>query len=98
MAVRNWQVLFGKSPGRLADLLADLLASSWERQFFELSLRNKRTNEEHIRPKFDSAEYDKKALGDQLDEFVSANKGAGNGPAFIKLRRQLSFVSNTSID
>lgn len=83
-----------EEPGRLADLLA----SSWERQFFELSLRNKRINEEYIRIKFDGAEYDKKALGDQLDEFVSVNKGAGNGPAFMKLKRQLSFVSNGSID
>ncbi|KAM3422718.1 hypothetical protein BST61_g203 [Cercospora zeina] len=82
---------------RGAGRLADLLASSWERQFFELSLRNKRINEEYIRLRFDGVEYDEKALGDQLDGFVSANKEAGNSPAFIKLRRQLSFVSNISI-
>jgi hypothetical protein len=78
-------------------ILANLLASSWERQFFELSLRNKRINEEYIRLKLGGWEYDKKLLCDQLDDFVFANKAVGNDAAFEKLRRQLSLVSDASI-
>lgn len=73
-----------------AGRFADLLDSSWERQFFELSLRNKRINEEYIRLRLGGADFDTGALGDQLDEFVSANREMGNDSAIIELRRQLS--------
>ncbi|GAB7337493.1 hypothetical protein MBLNU457_g2822t1 [Dothideomycetes sp. NU457] len=68
--------------------IADLLASSQDRQFLEMSLRNKRINEEYI--KADHRKYDPQELKAQLDDFLAANLEFATEPQIMKLGALLS--------
>ena len=73
-------------PGRIEYLLR----TSFERQFFELSLHNRRCNEEYIRTRFDDAEWGKDVALRQLDDFLSANDESIQAlPAALALRERL---------
>lgn len=61
----------GKFPTH-GERFADLLARSSERQFFEMSLRNKHINAEYIRLKRGDA-VDDVVIKEQLDKFLSEN-------------------------
>lgn len=66
-----------------------LLRTSFERQFFELSLHNRRCNDEYIRMRFDDKKWSKEVALWQLDDFLSANEPARAYPAVLALREGL---------
>lgn len=74
-----------------ATVIADLLATSTERQFFEMSLRNKRINEEYIRLRVGNADVvDKKMMIGQLESFLMANEDLSRHASIVELRRNLT--------
>lgn len=75
-----------------ANHIADLLASSFERQFFEMGLRNRRINDEYVRLRLlgeKNGEVDKKALRDELEEFLVRNGDLRGHVAVVELERRL---------
>lgn len=75
-----------------ANHIADLLASSFERQFFEMALRNRRINDEYVRLRLlggNPGEVDKKALRDELEEFLVRNGDLRGHVAIVELERRL---------
>lgn len=75
-----------------ANHIADLLASSFERQFFEMALRNRRINDEYVRLRLlggNPGEVDKKALRDELEEFLVRNGDLRGHVAVVELERRL---------
>jgi len=70
--------------------VADLLATSFERQFLELSLRNKKINEQYVRLRLGDAEIDKAALNAHLDQFLLTNMGMEAHPTILDMREQLA--------
>lgn len=75
-----------------ANHIADLLASSFERQFFEMALRNRRINDEYVRLRLlgeKNREVDKKALRDELEEFLVRNGDLRGHVAVVELERRL---------
>lgn len=66
-----------------------LLRTSFERQFFELSLHNQRSNEEYIRRRFDDTNWSKEVALCQLDDFLFANESMQASPAVLALRESL---------
>lgn len=75
-----------------ANHIADLLASSFERQFFEMALRNRRINDEYVRLRLlgeKNGEVDKKALRDELEEFLVRNGDLRGHVAVVELERRL---------
>lgn len=78
-----------------ANHIADLLASSFERQFFEMALRNRRINDEYVRLRLlgeKNREVDKKALRDELEEFLVRNGDLRGHVAVVELERRLCCV------
>lgn len=78
-----------------ANHIADLLASSFERQFFEMALRNRRINDEYVRLRLlgeKNGEVEKKALRDELEEFLVRNGDLRGHVAVVKLERRLCCV------
>lgn len=78
-----------------AHYIADLLASSFERQFFEMALRNRRINDEYVRLRLlgeKNGEVDKKALRDELEEFLVRNGDLRGHVAVVELERRLCCV------
>jgi hypothetical protein len=69
--------------------IADLLASSFERQFFEMALRNKRISQEYARLRLGPTKCGKEALSKQLDEFLLRNKKMETHLALKTLRERL---------
>lgn len=75
-----------------ANHIADLLASSFERQFFEMALRNRRINEEYVKLRLlgeKNGEVDTKALRDELEEFLVRNGDLRGHVAVVELERRL---------
>lgn len=75
-----------------ANHIADLLASSFERQFFEMALRNRRINDEYVRLRLlgeKNGEVDKRALRDELEEFLVRNGDLRGHVAVVELERRL---------
>lgn len=73
------------NPGRIEYLLR----TSFERQFFELSLHNRRCNDEYIRTRFSDAKWSKELALCQLDDFLSADESVRTHPAVLSLREGL---------
>lgn len=73
------------NPGRIEYLLH----TSFERQFFELSLHNRRCNGEYIRTRVNDAEWSKEVALWQLDDFLSANRSIRAYPTVLALREGL---------
>jgi hypothetical protein len=71
--------------------IADLLCTSPERQFFELSLRNKRVNYEYIRRRCDSIATTKDVLSSELEAFLRKHTEMANHPTLVELRTQLTL-------
>lgn len=69
---------------------SDLLASSCERQFFEMALRNKRINLAHITLRWEATACSKETLHKQLDDFLVRNKGMKAHSAVEKLQDHLA--------
>lgn len=86
--------LSSSSEGDSANHIADLLASSFERQFFEMALRNRRINDEYVRLRLlggNPGEVDKKALRDELEEFLVRNGDLRGHVAVVELERRLCW-------
>lgn len=75
--------------------VADLLATSRERQFFELSLRNKRVNEEYIRLRCGRVANSQQILEQELEEFFHKHAGMRDNPALRVLHTQFAVVHGT---
>lgn len=75
-----------ENPGRIEHLLR----TSFERQFLEMSLRNRKINDEYVQRilKHDAI-LDENAALEQLEDFVSVNELMRALPAVLKLRSRL---------
>lgn len=71
-------------------LLAELLASSQERQFFQLSLRNKAVNNEYVRLRLND-EIDSAAIEKELSNFTKMHEDAAENAAIKELLLQLKL-------
>lgn len=86
--------LAAKSRLPIATRISDLLANSFERQFFELSLRNKHINREWIRCRNSKANIDVGLALEQLNAFVSLNMSMANHPSVTQVRDELLSNGN----
>lgn len=68
--------------------LADLLATSWERQFFEQALRNRRINAEYVRLRLPDG-IDCETLRGQLEAFLAGNVDMVGESKIVELQMQL---------
>lgn len=80
-----------ESPGKVEKLLR----TSFERQFFELSLHNQRINEQYVSKRFDHAGWSRTEALDQLDEFLSSHESMKALPAVVDLRETLNSETST---
>ncbi|KAK2601559.1 hypothetical protein QQS21_004877 [Conoideocrella luteorostrata] len=69
--------------------IADLLKTSCERQFFELSLRNKRINICYIDMRIENTMVDKAVVKEQLDALLSISPKFRGHPDILKLYLRL---------
>jgi hypothetical protein len=75
-----------ENPGRIEHLLR----TSFERQFLEMSLRNRKINVEYVqRISKHDALLDKDAALEQLEDFLSVNESMRAIPAVLNLRSRL---------
>lgn len=65
--------------------VADLLADSYERQFFELSLRNKKVNTEYIKLRGETNSLGARDLCDELQKAFVENPDWADVPALTEL-------------
>lgn len=73
-------------PGRIKHLLR----TSFERQFFEMSLRNRKINDEYVQRLFtDNIVLDRNAALEQLEDFLSVNESMRGLPTVLDLRNRL---------
>ncbi|KAI9711569.1 MAG: hypothetical protein M1820_002134 [Bogoriella megaspora] len=70
--------------------VVDLLVTSYERQFFELSLRNKRINKEYVRQRLENVKPDSSAVLQQLAEFLSRYESMRSHPTVLDLATRLA--------
>lgn len=72
-------------------LITDMLTSSYDRQFLEMSLHNKVINDEYVRRKLQPAPraFNVAAL-EQLDDFVATHEGMRGARSVAKLRERLN--------
>ncbi|WEW59312.1 hypothetical protein PRK78_004781 [Emydomyces testavorans] len=78
-----------QNPGRIAHLLR----TSFERQFLEMSLHNRRINDEYIQQRFDNTKFDRDAALQQLEDFLSNNESMQDFPGVLDVRRRLTRES-----
>lgn len=81
--------LAAKSSLPAAQLIPALLESSFERQFFELSLRNKRINEQYVQRRLVNFAIDSSSLADQLEEFLSGHASMRSHSVMLDIRARL---------
>lgn len=75
-----------QNPGRIEHLLR----TSFERQFLEMSLRNRKINGEYVERRFKHGpKPDKNAALEQLEGFLSLNELMRGHPAVLSLRGRL---------
>lgn len=67
-----------------------LLRTSFERQFFELSLHNRRINEKYIQQRFKDIKSNRDAALKQLEDFLSVNDSMRALPAVLDVRGRLN--------
>lgn len=79
-----------RSGNPVARQLPEVLATSFERQFFELSLRNKEVNKEYVRQRLRSGAVDSNAILAQLECFLLRNEGMKSHPTVLELHTRLS--------
>lgn len=90
--------LASERPDLKGPWIADLLTTSFERQFFELSLRNKQINGYYIDTRVRSTSLDKGLIKEQLEAFLSANPKLREAPDILKLHRRLSGTGNVILE
>jgi hypothetical protein len=67
-----------------------LLRTSFERQFFELSLHNRRINSEYIRRRFKDTKLNRDGAIKQLEDFLSVHELMRTLPAVLAVRSRLN--------
>ena len=75
--------------GNGADSIRALLQTSFERQFMELSLHNRRINQEYITRRLLGKEFDQKKTLEELDDFLEKNPNMRDADGVEKLRGHL---------
>lgn len=70
--------------------IADLLASSYERQFFEMFLRNKRINKEYVNLRCGDMDSIQNVLSQQLDQFLARKSEVANHSAIAVLPKKIA--------
>lgn len=73
-----------------AEIFKLLLADSYSRQYFEMSLRNKRVNEEYTREEVLRSNLRPEDLLDQLEQSLRVNEDLRGTPKIQELRKRLS--------
>lgn len=68
-----------------ASSVADLLADSFERQFFELSLRNKKVNTEYVKLRGETNDLGPRDLCDELQKAFHENPDWAHVPALTRI-------------
>lgn len=66
-----------------------LLSSCFERQFLELSLRNKAINVKYIDQRYASFKQNRTLIAKQLEEFIAAHSEMQNEPEVLKIQELL---------
>ena len=72
-----------------------LLRTSFERQFFELSLHNRRINEQYIKRRFDPTKWSMREAFNQLDDFLSTHEPYRDLSAVDELQNRLRQKNNS---
>jgi hypothetical protein len=75
-----------KDPGRIEYLLR----TSFERQFMELSLHNRKINKEYIKKRLGVAKPDKKKVLEQLEDFLKRNDDMRDVDSVLDLQNRLA--------
>lgn len=75
---------------QISGRLEHLLRTSFERQFFELSLHNRRINSEYIRQRFKDTRSNRDAAIKQLEDFLSVHESMRTLPAVLEVQKRLN--------
>lgn len=70
-----------------------LLETSFERQFMELSLHNRRINQEYITRRLLGKEFDQKKILEELEDFLEKNPDMRGADGVEKLRSHLGAAT-----
>ncbi len=81
--------------GSGADRIQNLLQTSFERQFMELSLHNRRINDEYINHGLKGRKLDQQKALEELNDFLQRNKGMSGVVSVLELQKRLSEVQET---
>lgn len=85
------------SESPVAARVLPLLKGSFERQFFELSLRNKGINKDYIHGRLADNKTDVDTALEQLDAFLCSNGSMAEHPGISRLRNDLlSFIHESA--
>jgi hypothetical protein len=79
-----------RSTGRVEHLLR----TSFDRQFFELSLHNRRINNEYIQRRLKGTSLNRDAALKELEDFLSVNESMRTLPAVLDLRRRIDEIDH----
>lgn len=82
--------LAARSTSSTAQRIPELLSSSYERHFFERSLRNKLVNDKYIRLRPTPDVVDKTRAANELESFLATYPDLRSHPGVSKLQTQLS--------
>ncbi|KAJ3578894.1 hypothetical protein NPX13_g1674 [Xylaria arbuscula] len=85
------------SPAPAAKEITYLLSTSQERQFFEMSLRNKRINAEYTRVKLGSSPINKVLVLQSLGEFVRSNPDLQSDAGVLQLQTRLCCLHEAQL-
>lgn len=82
------------SPSPIAKEVPALLRTSRERQFFEMSLRNKQINAEYTREKLVPSSINKTMALQNLAEFLESNPDLQENPGIQQLQTRMLCLPN----
>lgn len=82
-----------RSDSPIAQQVVTLLATSFERQFFELSLRNKVINEEYVRQRLKNRKFDDNVVLRQLEDFLLSYEAMRGSPTVLDLLARFGSTS-----
>ncbi|CAH0043521.1 unnamed protein product, partial [Clonostachys solani] len=87
----------GKSNHPDAQSISRLLSNCFERQFFELSLRSKLTNEHYIETRIKGSMVEKLVLQKQLGAFLAIYTGLRTNPTILALQERMRRTEGVSV-
>ncbi|CAG9990153.1 unnamed protein product [Clonostachys byssicola] len=80
-----------------AQNISRLLSNCFERQFFELSLRSKLTNEHYIETRIKGSMVEKVVLQKQLGAFLAIYSGLRTNPTILALQERMRRTEGVSV-